>query len=36
MYSECPVDCIELEIPSPIHIDDKCVFCGKCVDNMSI
>ena len=30
--NECPVDCIELEIPSPIHIDDKCVFCGKCVD----
>jgi len=30
--NDCPVDCIELEIPSPIHIDDTCVFCGKCVD----
>ena len=30
--NECPVDCIELEIPSPIHINDTCVFCGKCVD----
>ncbi len=31
--AECPVDCIELEIPSPVHIDtDSCVYCGKCVD----
>jgi energy-converting hydrogenase A subunit Q len=30
--NDCPVDCIELEIPSPVHIDDTCVFCGKCID----
>ncbi len=29
---ECPVDCIELEMPSPVHIDNKCVYCGKCVE----
>ena len=29
---ECPVKCIELEMPSPIHIDDRCVHCGKCVE----
>jgi energy-converting hydrogenase A subunit Q len=31
--AECPVDCIELEMPSPIHIDEKCVYCGKCVES---
>jgi len=31
--SECPVNCIELETPAPVHIDqDNCVYCGKCVD----
>lgn len=30
--AECPVDCIELEMPSPVHVDDRCVYCGKCVD----
>ncbi|MDY9922415.1 4Fe-4S binding protein [Methanobacterium sp.] len=29
---ECPVDCIELEMPSPVHIEDGCVYCGKCVE----
>jgi energy-converting hydrogenase A subunit Q len=29
---ECPVDCIQLEMPSPVHIRDECVFCGKCVE----
>lgn len=29
---ECPVDCIELEMPSPVHIGDDCVYCGKCVE----
>lgn len=29
---ECPVECIELEMPSPIHIGEECVYCGKCVD----
>jgi energy-converting hydrogenase A subunit Q len=29
---ECPVGSIELEIPSPIHIDSSCVHCGKCVE----
>jgi energy-converting hydrogenase A subunit Q len=28
---ECPVDCIELEMPSPVHIGEECVYCGKCV-----
>lgn len=31
----CPVDCIELEAPSPITIGDECVYCGKCVDTCS-
>ncbi len=27
------MNCIELEIPSPVHIDsESCVYCGKCVD----
>ncbi|MDD1764114.1 MAG: 4Fe-4S binding protein, partial [Methanobacteriaceae archaeon] len=30
--NECPVDCIELEMPSPIHISEKCVSCGRCVE----
>ncbi len=29
---ECPVDCIDLEMPSPVHIGEDCVFCGKCVE----
>jgi energy-converting hydrogenase A subunit Q len=33
---QCPVDCIELEIPSPVHISDECVYCGKCVDNCPV
>lgn len=28
---ECPVNCIELETPSPVHIGEECVYCGKCV-----
>lgn len=28
----CPADCIELEMPSPVHIGEECVYCGKCVD----
>ncbi len=27
---ECPLDCIDLEPPSPIHIGDECVYCGAC------
>jgi len=30
---ECPVNCIELEMPSPVHVGPECVFCGKCVEN---
>jgi energy-converting hydrogenase A subunit Q len=30
--SECPVECIELEMPSPVHIGEECVYCGKCVE----
>lgn len=30
--NECPVDCIELEMPSPIHIGEECVSCGQCVE----
>ncbi|MGZ7047468.1 MAG: 4Fe-4S binding protein [Methanobacterium sp.] len=30
--NQCPVDCIELEMPSPIHIGEECVYCGKCVE----
>ncbi|NYT18668.1 MAG: 4Fe-4S dicluster domain-containing protein, partial [Methanobacteriales archaeon] len=29
--NECPVDCIQLEIPSPVHISTECVSCGQCV-----
>lgn len=29
---ECPVDCIELEMPSPVHIGSTCVYCGKCIE----
>lgn len=29
---ECPVECIELEMPSPVHIGDECVYCGQCVE----
>ncbi len=29
---ECPVKCIELEMPSPVHINEECVYCGKCVN----
>ncbi len=28
--SQCPVNCIELEMPSPVHISSECVYCGKC------
>lgn len=28
---QCPVECIELEMPSPIHIGEECVYCGQCV-----
>ncbi|MDI6882185.1 MAG: 4Fe-4S binding protein [Methanothermobacter sp.] len=28
---ECPVKCIELEMPAPISIGEECVYCGKCV-----
>ncbi|GAB4315999.1 MAG: 4Fe-4S binding protein [Methanobacteriaceae archaeon] len=34
--SECPVKCIELEIPSPVHIGDECVYCGKCVSTCPV
>ena len=27
---QCPVRCIELEMPSPVHIGSECVYCGKC------
>jgi energy-converting hydrogenase A subunit Q len=27
---QCPVSCIELEMPSPVHIGPECVYCGKC------
>ncbi len=27
----CPVNCIELELPTPIHIGEECVKCAKCV-----
>ncbi|MEG3224568.1 MAG: ferredoxin [Methanobacteriales archaeon Met13] len=30
--SQCPVECIELEMPSPAHIGEKCVYCGQCVE----
>lgn len=33
---ECPVNCIELEIPSPIHIGEECVYCGKCVETCPV
>ncbi len=29
---ECPVNCIELEMPSPVHIGPECVYCAKCVE----
>ncbi len=29
---ECPVECIELEMPSPVHIGEDCVYCGLCVE----
>jgi energy-converting hydrogenase A subunit Q len=29
---QCPVNCIKLEMPSPIHIKDECVYCGRCVE----
>jgi energy-converting hydrogenase A subunit Q len=28
--AQCPVSCIELEMPSPVHIGSECVYCGKC------
>lgn len=27
----CPVDCIGLEMPSPVHVGEECVYCGQCV-----
>ncbi|MDI9436866.1 MAG: 4Fe-4S binding protein [Euryarchaeota archaeon] len=30
--NECPVNCIQLEMPSPVHIGDECVSCGRCVE----
>ena len=30
--NQCPVDCIELEIPSPVHLGENCVYCAKCVE----
>jgi len=29
---QCPVNCIKLDMPSPIHIQEDCVYCGKCVE----
>ncbi|MGV8144693.1 MAG: 4Fe-4S binding protein [Methanothermobacter sp.] len=29
---QCPVNCIQLNMPSPIHIKDECVYCGRCVE----
>jgi energy-converting hydrogenase A subunit Q len=29
---QCPVDCIKLDMPSPIHIQENCVYCGRCVE----
>lgn len=34
--NECPVECIELELPSPIHIGEVCVYCGKCVQTCPV
>ncbi|HMK53549.1 MAG TPA: 4Fe-4S binding protein, partial [Methanobacteriaceae archaeon] len=34
--NQCPVDCIELEMPSPIHISKECVYCGKCVETCPV
>lgn len=28
---QCPVKCIKLNMPSPIHIMEDCVYCGRCV-----
>ena len=30
--SVCPVETIELEMPSPVHIGEDCIYCGKCVE----
>jgi energy-converting hydrogenase A subunit Q len=29
---QCPVNCIKLQAPLPIHITEGCVFCGRCVE----
>lgn len=29
---ECPVNCIEMETPSPVRISEECIYCGKCVE----
>jgi energy-converting hydrogenase A subunit Q len=28
---QCPINCIKLHAPLPIHIIEGCVFCGRCV-----
>jgi energy-converting hydrogenase A subunit Q len=28
----CPVEAIELEMPSPVHVGEECIYCGKCVE----
>lgn len=33
---QCPVRCIELEMPSPIHISSECVYCGKCAQTCPV
>jgi energy-converting hydrogenase A subunit Q len=30
--NQCPVNCIELEIPSPVHVGEDCVYCAQCVE----
>jgi energy-converting hydrogenase A subunit Q len=33
---QCPVRCIELEMPSPVHIGSECVYCAKCVETCPV
>jgi len=30
--NQCPVNCIELETPSPVHLGENCVYCAQCVE----